>query len=136
LARAPTGGDEVAAGPTKPGKGDTGSMEENIGVSVQALTSDDAQDPRFRSVMQQGGGMVVTDVAPEGPAFQRLASVDDPGGPDIIVKVNGLATQTRAQFSEAMAKVKRGDIVTLQVLSADNSSSSGWSGRVVRLRAR
>jgi serine protease Do len=136
LARAPTGGDEVASASTKSGKGDAVSMDEELGVSVQPLTSDDAQDPRFRSVMQQGGGMVVTDVATDGPAFQRLASVDDPGGPDIIVKVNGMPTQTRAQFSDALAKVKHGDIVTLQVLSADNSSSTGWSGRVVRLRAR
>src|SRR5262245_3283840 len=104
LARAPMGGDEVAAGPSKPGKDESGSREESIGVSVQPLTSDDAQDPRFRSVMQQGGGMVVTDVATEGPAFQRLASVDDPGGPDIIVKVNGAATQSRAQFRDALAK--------------------------------
>jgi len=136
LARAPMGSDEVASGPSKPGKGDTGTMEEAIGVSVQALTSDDGQDPRFRAIVQQGGGMVVTDVAPEGPAFQRLASVDDPGGPDIIVKVNGTPTQTRSQFSDAIGKVKKGEIVTLQVLSADNSSSTGWSGRVVRIRAR
>jgi len=136
LARAPMGDDEVAAASSKAGKGEPASMEEALGVSVQPLTSDDAQDPRFRSVVQQGGGMVVTDVATDGPAFQRLASVDDPGGPDIIVKVNGLPTQTRAQFSDALAKVKRGDIVTLQVLSADNSSQTGWSGRVVRLRAR
>ena len=69
LARAPMGGEEVAAGPTKPGKGENASMEEAIGVSVQPLSSDDAQDPRFRPVVQQGGGMVVTDVATDGPAF-------------------------------------------------------------------
>ena len=29
-----------------------------------------------------------------------------------------------------------GEIVTLQILSQDPSSSTGWTGRVVRLRAR
>ena len=85
---------------------------------------------------QGGGGLVVTDVSPEGPAFQRLATTDDPGGPDVIVKVNGAPTRNRAEFREALAKVHHGDIVTLQVLSPDNSSPTGWTGRVVRLRAR
>jgi S1-C subfamily serine protease len=80
--------------------------------------------------------MVVTDVSPDGPAFQRLATVDEPGGPDIIVKVNGLATPNRAEFRGALAKVRRGDIVTLQVLRQDPSNQAGWSGQVVRLRAR
>ena len=86
--------------------------------------------------MDQGGGVAVTDVSPDGPAFQRLASVEDQGGPDVIVKVNATPTRNRAEFHDALAKIKRGDIVTLQILSQDPSSSTGWTGRVVRLRAR
>jgi serine protease Do len=136
LARAPMG-DEAAAATTKPGKADPAStMEESVGIAVQTITADDARDPRFRSVIQQGGGVAVTDVSPDGPAFQRLASVDDQGGPDVIVQVNGTPTRNRAEFHGALAKVKPGNIVTLQILSQDPSSPTGWTGRVVRLRAR
>jgi serine protease Do len=135
LARAPMG-EEVATASTKPGSAEVSSMEEAIGVAVQTITAEDARDPRFRSVMDQGGGVAVTDVSPDGPAFQRLASVEDQGGPDVIVKVNATPTRNRAEFHDALAKIKRGDIVTLQILSQDPSSSTGWTGRVVRLRAR
>jgi serine protease Do len=136
LTRAPTGDEEVAANTPKSGKGGATAKDEVLGVSVQPLSPDDAQDPRFRSVVQQGGGLLVTEVSPDGPAFQRLAAVDDPGGPDVIMRINGTPSRNRAEFSEAVAKVHHGDIVTLQVLSPDPSSPAGWSGRVVRLRAR
>jgi len=135
LARAPVGETEVSSKDSGSGNGDAGSKEEALGISVQPLTPDDAQNPRFRSVVQNGGGLVVTDVSPDGPAFQRLSAVDDPGGPDIIVKVNGTPTHTRAEFRDALASVHHGDIVTLQVLSPE-SASGGWAGRVLRLRTR
>src|SRR5262249_31449773 len=84
LARAPAGSEEVASKEPGSGKGEVAPKEEALGISVQPLTPDDAQNPRFRSVVQNGGGMVVTDVSPDGPAYQRLSAVDDPGGPDII----------------------------------------------------
>jgi S1-C subfamily serine protease len=83
-------------------------------------------------VVQRGGGLVVTDVSPDGPAFQRLLTAED-GGPDVIISVNGQPTRTRAALREALSKVKSGDIVTLQVL---RRSPDGWAGTVVRLRAR
>jgi serine protease Do len=136
LVRAPVGDEAVAAAKPGLGGGEAAPTEQSIGVSVQALTPDDARDPRFQSVVQQGGGMVVTSVSPDGPAFQRLSAVEDAGGPDIIVKVNGVSTQNRAAFRDALAKVRSGDIVTLQILSPDPSSQASWTGRVVRLRAR
>jgi len=87
-------------------------------------------------VIERGGGLVVTDVSPDGPAYQRLLSADDPGGPDIIVAVNGVPTRTRAAFREALRKVKPGDVVTLQVLYRTSDTTDGWTGRIVRLRAR
>src|SRR5207247_8640141 len=88
------------------------------------------------SVLERGGGLVVTDVSPEGPGFQRLQASDDPGGPDIIIAVNGVPTRTRAAFREALKKVKPGDDVTLQALSRSPDATDGWAGRIVRLRAR
>jgi serine protease Do len=136
LARAPMG-EEASAAAAKPGNAETAStMEESVGIAVQTITSDDARDPRFKPVVDQGGGVAVADVSPDGPAFRRLATVDDQGGPDVIVQVNGMRTRTRAEFHDALAKIRKGDIVTLQILSQDPSSSTGWTGRVVRLRAR
>src|SRR5206468_4033275 len=83
-----------------------------------------------------GGGLVVNAASPEGPAYGRLLPTDDPSGPDVIVSVNGQPTRTRAQFRDALRKVKPGDVVTLQVLSRSSDSPNGWVGRVVRLRAR
>src|SRR6266571_4656320 len=136
LARAPSEADtEVASAGAKP-KGEASTKEEMLGVSVQPLTQDDAQNPRLKPVVDRGGGLVITDVAPDGPAYQRLRSADDPGGPDIIVAVNNVTTRTRAALREALRKVKPGDVVTLQVLSRTGDRSDGWLGQVVRIRAR
>jgi S1-C subfamily serine protease len=135
LARAPSDADsEVASAGVKP-KGEA-SKEEMLGVSVQPLTQDDAQNPRLKPVVERGGGLVITDVAPDGPAYQRLRAADDPGGPDIIVAVNGAPTRTRTALRDALRKVKPGDVVTLQILSRTGDSSDGWLGSVVRIRAR
>jgi len=136
LARAPSEADtEVAAASGGRSRGESSSKEELLGIAVEQLSPEDARDPRLRAVIDQtGGGLVVTEVSPDGPAYQRLQSSDDPAGPDIIVSVNGTPTPTRAAFREALRKVKAGGIVTLQVMYRD--TPSGWASRIVRLRAR
>src|SRR5947199_5321321 len=138
LARAPSDSEtEVAStGRAKP-RSDASAKEEALGISVEPLSQDDRQDTRLSAVFAQaGGGMVVTEVSPDGAAYGRLSSADD-GAPDIIVSVNGTPTRTRAAFREALRKVKSGDIVTLQVMThTGDPSSNGWSSRIVRLRAR
>ena len=135
LARAPSDSEtDVAAASSRPKAGS--AREEMLGISVQALTSDDADNPRLKAVLDRGGGLAVTDVAPDGPAYGRLRAADDQGGPDIIVSVNGAPTRTRAALAEALRKVKSGDVVTLQVLTRTSDSQDGWIGSVVRIRAR
>src|SRR5207245_6906276 len=136
LARAPSEADSEVATAASKSKKDAASKEEMLGISVEALTQDDARDARLRPVVTRGGGLVVTEVSPEGPAYQRLQSSDDPGGPDIIVAVNGAPTRTRVAFREALRKVKPGDVVTLQVLARSPDAAEGWAARIVRLRAR
>src|SRR6059036_2493437 len=136
LARAPGEADSEVASVSSKSKCDASSKEEMLGISVEPLTQDDARDVRLRSVLERGGGLVVSDVSPDGPAYQRLQASDDPGGPDIIIAVNGVPTRTRAAFREALKKVKPGDVVTLQVLSRSPDATDGWAGRIVRLRAR
>src|SRR5213593_2405203 len=136
LARAPSEADSEVAAASSKAKGDAASSkEEMLGISVEPLTQDDARDPRLRPVVQRGGGLIVTDVSPDGPAYQRLLAADD-GGPDIIVAVNGAPTRTRAALREALRKVKPGEVVTLQVLRRTPDTADGWAGTVVRLRAR
>jgi S1-C subfamily serine protease len=136
LARAPGEADSEVATVSSKSKSDAASKEAMLGISVEPLTQDDARDTRLRSVLERGGGLVVTDVSPEGPAYGRLQSSDDPGGPDIIVAVNGVPTRTRAALREALKKIKPGDVVTLQVLSRSPDATDGWAGRIVRIRAR
>jgi len=136
LARAPGDSDSEVTTASSKSKSDASSKEEMLGISVDPLTQDDARDARLRPVIDRGGGLVVTDVSPEGPAFQRLQSSDDPGGPDIIVAVNGTRTATRTAFREALRKVKSGEVVTLQVLARAPDTTDGWASRIVRLRAK
>src|SRR5881296_1942463 len=116
--------------------GEPGAKEEILGISVQPLTQEDARDPRLRPVLRDGGGLIVSEVSPDGQAYRRLLSADDDGGPDIIVAVNGKPTRARQELRDALKDVKSGDIVTLQVLTRSGDTSDGWAGRVVRLRAR
>jgi serine protease Do len=132
LAKAPGETEAEVATASRRNPNDASAKEEKLGIAVEPLTQDDARDPKLRPVLQRGGGLVVTDVSPDGPAFQRLSTAED-GGPDIIIAVNGQPTRTRAALRDALAKVKAGEVVTLQVLSR---SPDGWVGRVVRLRAR
>jgi len=101
--------------------------EQALGISVQPLTPEDLQDDHLQDVAQAGGGLAVTDVEPDGPAYTRLAS----NPPDIIMGVNGKPVRTREQLRAALQTVKAGEIVTLQVYSL------GRAGReVIRLKAR
>src|SRR2546422_446036 len=109
--------------------GGPGAKEEILGISVQPLTQEDARDPRLRPVLRDGGGLIVSEVSPDGPAYRRLLSADDDGGPDIIVAVNGKPARTRQELRDALKDVKSGDIVTLQVLDRKSTrlnSSHGY----------
>ncbi len=75
--------------------------------------------------------MIVSQVSPDGPAYQRLQDASQ-GNPDILLKVNGTQTGSRAELRQALAGVKHGDIVTLTVLY---STPDGWLQRIVRVRA-
>ncbi|PYP14014.1 MAG: hypothetical protein DMD54_15235 [Gemmatimonadetes bacterium] len=111
---------------------DPAPMEEPLGISVQPLSQENARDPSLRAVMRSGGGLVVSQVSPDGPSYAHLVD-DSQGYPDIILKVNGEPTRTRAELRQALSGVKSGQIVTLTVLS---STPDGWQQRIVRVRAK
>jgi S1-C subfamily serine protease len=123
--------EEVADSDDGASRNDTSPMEQTLGISVQPLSQENARDPSLRSVMRAGGGLIVTQVSPDGPSYQHLVD-DTQGNPDIILKVNGLPARTRTELRQALATVKAGEIVTLTVLS---STPDGWQQRIVRVRA-
>ena len=126
-----TAPEEVASNDEGSSNRDSAPMESTLGISVEPLSQENVRDPDLRQVMRSGGGLIVSQVSPDGPAYQRLADASQ-GYPDVILKVNGVATGSRAELRRALAGVKKGDIVTLTVLS---STPDGWQQRVVRLRA-
>ena len=110
--------------------GETAPMEEALGISVEPLTAEEARAERITAVATAGGGMLVTAVAPEGPAHQRLFEPEE-GGPEVILKINGQAVRNRTEFRKAMTGIKSGAIVTLEVFNARRAAH-----RVVRVRAK
>lgn len=132
LAPAPSSSQEqVASNDEGGGDSESAPMDKKLGISVEPLSQDNARDQDLRQVMRSGGGLIVSQVSPDGPAYQRLLDASQ-GDPDIILKVNGIQTGSRAELRQALAGVKHGDIVTLTVLS---TTPNGWQQRVVRLRA-
>jgi len=111
---------------------DSAPMEEPLGISVQPLSQENARDPSLRAVMRSGGGLVVSQVSPDGPSYAHLVD-DSQGYPDIILKMNGQPTRTRAELRQVLSGVKSGQIVTLTVLSSTND---GWQQHIVRVRAK
>ena len=122
---------EVSSNDNGERKRDAAPMESTLGISVEPLSQENSRDQDLRQVMRSGGGLVVSQVSPDGPAYQRLSDASQ-GYPDIILKVNGTQTASRAELRQALSRVKHGEIVTLTVLS---STPDGWQQRVVRLRA-
>jgi len=124
---------EVSSNDDRPSSHDSAPMDNTLGISVEPLSQENVRDSDLRQVMRSGGGLIVSQVSPDGPAYQRLSDASSGySNPDIILKVNGVATGSRAELRRALAGVKKGDIVTLTVLS---STQDGWQQRVVRLRA-
>src|SRR3989475_7410596 len=109
---------------------DSAPSEQALGISVEPLSQEDARDAQLSSVIRSGGGLVVTQVSRDGPAYERLVDASN-GGPDIILRVNGQATRTRTDLHRALASTRSGDILMLTVLSR---TGDGWQPRVVRLR--
>ena len=102
------------------------------GVTVEELTQEDVRDPSLRPVLLNGGGLLVTDVSPDGPAYNRLFPQGSPLGPDIILKVNGTPVRTREDFRTALRTVHSGDIATLIAFTPGNQNQPGQQ-KVVRL---
>jgi serine protease Do len=109
-----------------------GVREDLLGITFEPLTEQKAgNNERLRAAVRQGGGLIITEVSPDGPAYSRLLGADD-GGPDVLVRVNDQPVGSRAELRAALRGLKSGDIVTLYVLTRQQQ----WAQRVVRLRLK
>jgi len=96
-----------------------------LGVTVQALDREDVQ--QFDLPAEQRG-LLVTGVAPGGPAYGEVATPDN-GGPDIIVELEGKPVRTPAELRQALRSYKPGDIVSLRIYNTQAKSR-----RIERIR--
>jgi serine protease Do len=88
-----------------------GSSMHALGASVTAIDAATSQRLQLPSNIH---GVLVTDVQDGTSAASHLATPST-GGPDIILSVEGTAVQTPEQLRSALANVKAGDVVSLNV---------------------
>src|ERR1041384_3132483 len=83
--------EEVSNNAESTGSNDAAPMESTLGISVEPLSQENVRDPGLRQVIRSGGGLIVSQVSPDGPAYQRLTDGSQGTNPDILIKVNGAA---------------------------------------------
>jgi serine protease Do len=102
------------------------TYEDKLGLTVEPTTS--AEEASGARIGEAHRGLMITAVDPDGPAAEKLL-----GPRQIITAVNGQRVRTMDEFQKAMAAVKKGDVVSLQ-LSFLNQQGQ-WQSFVARLRA-
>jgi serine protease Do len=119
----------VAAGDSRSGDKEAGTMEAQLGIRVEPISTNDSRAERLGPVVENGGGLVITEVAEDGPGFRRL--IPPEGGPDILLSVERKPVRSVTELREALKGINKNDIVTLVVYNARLDQQ-----RVVRLRTR
>lgn len=110
----------------KPSPDDAVNYDE-LGIAAQGITQAVAQEYELTRDIR---GVLVTEVDPNGPAYQELLSPEE-GGPEIITQVEGTPIRNEAEFKAALKSAGRGSIVTLKVFNARAGAS-----KIVRLRLK
>jgi serine protease Do len=110
----------------RPAPDDAVSYDE-LGIAAQSLTPAMIQEYELGRDVR---GVVVTEVDPNGPAYQDLATPEE-GGPDIITAVEGAPVRSEAELRAALRSAGRGAIVTLKVYNVRNDNS-----RIVRIKLK
>jgi len=107
---------------------DKGAAMSQLGITVQPLTADLADQMQLESTMK---GLVVTQVEPNGPAWEVLSDGSRGAPPDIILSVEGKPVRTEADLRTALHDAGNGAIVTLRVFTP---TQSGGVRRIERIQ--
>jgi serine protease Do len=107
-------------------------VEAGLGIAVEPLSQEEAAERDVDVVRDAGGGLVVTEVVPDGPAAGKLQE-PSAAGTDVILKVDGTPVRSRTDLRAALKKAKSGDIVTLLVYRLTDDPSRR-AQNVVRIR--
>ncbi len=103
------------------------SYEDKLGLRVEPVPGAE-QASGGPPISEAHRGLMISAVDPDGPAAEKGL-----GPRQIITAVNGQRVRTMDEFQKAMASVKKGDIVSLQLsLMAQNGQ---WQSIVARLKA-
>jgi len=121
---------EVASGAADealPGGTDSDSAAEIdlLGLTVQPVDQDAIQQLGLSSEQR---GLIVTGVAPGGPAQGEVADPNS-GGPDILLSVEGKPVKAASDLRQVLKSYKAGDIVTLKLYN-----TRAKSNRIERIR--
>jgi serine protease Do len=103
----------------------TGSVNPTLGVSVQAVPADIATEAKLAPNQR---GVVVTDVVPLGPAYQKLQRQDVIY--ELLYPGPRRPIRTPADLEQVLRRVKTGDYISLNVTTLGQEGS----GRVVNIR--
>ncbi|HKV73063.1 MAG TPA: trypsin-like peptidase domain-containing protein [Gemmatimonadales bacterium] len=107
---------------------DKGAAISPLGITVQPLTADMADQLNLESTMK---GLVVTQVEPNGPAWEVLSDGTRGAPPDIILSVEGKPVRTESELRTALHDAGNGAIVTLRVFTP---TQSGGVRRIERIQ--
>jgi serine protease Do len=109
---------------------DKSAAQTKLGISVAPL------DERVAARVDEiEGGVMVDEVDPDGPAWNRLVPATPRSGVfDVITHLNGERVRTVADLNRTLAGVEPGSIVSLRVLYVRGGRAVG--SNVVRIKVR
>jgi serine protease Do len=112
---------------TEPSSGSTNM--ERLGIAVEPVTEIIAD----RLGIEHGdvNGLMVLEVQPGGPSWEKLFSRQGAGAPDIIVAVDGAEVLSEGDLRQALDTAGSGAVVSVEVVSP---TAQGPRRRVVRIR--
>jgi S1-C subfamily serine protease len=96
-----------------------------LGLTVQPV---DEASARELDLGADQRGLIVTAVAPGGPAQGEVADPNS-GGPDILLSVEGKAVKGTGDLRQVLKNYKAGDIVTLRLYN-----TRAKTNRIERIR--
>jgi len=104
----------------------TATAMESLGVTVEPVS---ARVAEMFNLSAEDRGLLVVDVQPGGPAWDRIRVGRQ--GADIIVAVEDKPVRTEGELQRALTAAGPGSIVSLEVVSA---SADGAARRLVRIK--